>query len=256
MNHVPSDIVFLLGGYDLEMMTIKQMLEGRKDCVVLDHHLRWDNALLSAYQDKLPLYSGSLIYGIELQEDIPTPKNYHRIDHHNDMNNMPCSLEQVAALLGEPLNRHQLLVSANDKGYIPAMQAMGASRVEIDDIRRLDREAQGITEDDERLAEQSIANNLVRKNDLLVVRSSSPHFSPICDRLFPYKRLLVYTDEEWMYYGEGKADLAHCFEDGIRQKKLFHGGGEKGFIGSVKNAYGKGEILDIVERIIVKYEYI
>jgi len=45
--------LFLLGGYDLEMLTIKQLLEGRDGCMVADKRLRWDNAALSAYQQEL-----------------------------------------------------------------------------------------------------------------------------------------------------------------------------------------------------------
>ena len=48
MNITQLHKLFLLGGYDLEMLTIKQMLEGREDCVVLDKRLRWNNAKLSA----------------------------------------------------------------------------------------------------------------------------------------------------------------------------------------------------------------
>ena len=51
-----SQKVFLLGGYDLEMLTIKQMLEERGDSVVIDKHLRWDNAKLSKYQLVLKSY--------------------------------------------------------------------------------------------------------------------------------------------------------------------------------------------------------
>ena len=49
--------VFLLGGYDLEMLTIKQMLEERDGYIVLDKQLRWDNSLLSAYRNELDYYT-------------------------------------------------------------------------------------------------------------------------------------------------------------------------------------------------------
>jgi hypothetical protein len=86
MNNLSSYRVFILGAHDLEMLTIKQLLDEREDCVVLDHHLQWDNSLLSAYSSELQLWSNHDIYGIELQEDIIAPNNYHRIDHHNDWN--------------------------------------------------------------------------------------------------------------------------------------------------------------------------
>lgn len=247
--------LFLLGGYDLEMITIKQMLEGRKDCVVLDKHLRWDNAKLSAYQDDLHLYQEYDIFGIELQEDTPLPHNYHRIDHHNDWAHKPSVLEQVAMVVGIQLNRDQLLVAANDRGYIPEMQAFGATEEEIADIRKRDRAAQGVSENDEALAEQSLTQNLSRYGNLIVVKSLTSRFSSICDKLFPYQRLIVYTDSEWMYCGEGKAELVKQLESEIKQKKVFHGGGDCGYIGTPQNTYSEKQINLFVEQVIKEYGY-
>lgn len=246
--------LFLLGGYDLEMLTIKQLLEGRDGCKVADKQLRWDNAKLSAYQKELQNSAYTEIYGIELQEDMTVPENYHRIDHHNDWNDKPSALEQVATVLGIALSRDQQLVAANDKGYIPAMLALKASDSEIADIRRRDRAAQGISEHEELLAEQSVANSLSRHGSLLVVKSLTSRFAPICDRLFPYQRLLVYTDTEWMFYGEGKAELTEMFEEEIMQKKVFHGGGDNGYIGCVKGAYCSVRLEQFVRQIKSEYE--
>jgi len=248
-----SQRLFLLGGYDLEMLTIKHMLEGRDGCKVLDRFLGWGNARLSAYQEELALYPNSDIYGIELAEDIPVPGNYHRIDHHNDWSDKTSALEQVAAVLGVVLNRRQQLIAANDRGYIPAMQALGATDEEISDIRRNDRIAQGVTEQEYLLAKQSVERALSRYEGLLVVRSSTSRFSPICDMLFPYERLLIYTDSEWMYYGTGKAELAKRYAEEVGRKKVFHGGGKSGYIGSVKYAYSKEQIETFVEQIIRDY---
>ena len=246
--------LFLLGGYDLEMMTIKQMLEGRKDCVVLDKHLRWNNAKLSAYREDLHLYQEYDVFGIELQEDIPLPHNYYRIDHHNDWAHKPSALEQVASVIGVKLNRDQQLIAANDRGYIPAMQAIEATEEEIADIRKRDRKAQGVTESDETLAEQSLAQNLSRYGSLIVVKSLTSRFSPICDRLFPYQRLIIYTNSEWMYYGEGKAELVKQLAGDIEQKKIYHGGGDCGYIGTPQNAYSEEQIHQFVEQVIKEYE--
>lgn len=256
MNITQRHKLFLLGGYDLEMLTIKHMFEGRKDCVVLDKQLRWDNAKLSAYQGDLEKYQEYDIFGIELQEDIPLPANYHRIDHHNDWAHKPSVLEQVAQLISVQLNRDQQLVAANDKGYIPAMQALGATEEEIADIRRRDRAAQGVSEKDEILAELSLAQNLSRYGKLIVIKSLTSRFSPICDKLFPYKQLLIYTDSEWMYYGEGKAALVKQLEGEIKQKKVFHGGGDCGYIGCVKEAYSQAEIEQFIKKVTKQYEYI
>jgi len=248
-----NQTVFLLGGYDLEMITIKQMLEGREDCVVIDKYLRWDNAKLSKYQQELKSLPEHTIYGIELQEDIVPPTNYHRIDHHNDWDSKPSVLEQVAQILDVELNRYQKLVAANDKGYISAMQQLSATEEEIADIRKRDRAAQGVTEQEEKLAELSLAQHLCKYGGLFVVKSQTSRFSPICDRLFPYQRLLIYTDSEWMYYGAGKAELVKHFADDITQRKVFYGGGDSGYIGSVRCASSKAEIEKIVEQIIKEY---
>ena len=257
MNTNPHTSQFLLGGYDLEMLTIKQMVEGKDDCTILDKHLQWDNARLSAYKDELSQLDGyHNIYGIELQEDIPFPKNYHRIDHHNDWTDKPSSLEQVAEVLGIELTHYQQLVAANDKGYIPAMKALGASKEEIDDIRRKDRAAQGVTDEDEVLAEKAIAENLHIYKGISVVKAFSSRFSTICDRLYPYQRLLIYTDTEWMFYGEGAARLVSLFAEDISKKKVFHGGGANGYIGAVQYAFDKTEIRKFVKKTTIEYEYI
>ena len=248
--------VFLLGGYDLEMLTIKRMLEERDGYIVLDKQLRWDNSLLSAYRNELDYYTESEIFGIELREDIPIPINYHRIDHHNDWADKPSSLEQVAEILGETLSPYQQFVAANDKGYIPALRALGASEEEVDDIRRKDRAAQGVTAEDEALAEKAIAENLSICKGITVVKAYTSRFSPICDRLYPYQCLLIYTDAEWMFYGEGKAKLATLMANEINHKKVFHGGGANGYIGTVKNAYDKTEIEQFVNKLIKQYEHI
>ena len=256
MNITQSKGLFLLGGYDLEMLTIKQLLEGRDDCVVIDKHLRWDNAYLSAYKDELQQHTYNNIYGIELQEDVTPPLHYHCIDHHNDWNHKPSALEQVSKVIGTTLNRYQQLVAANDRGYIPAMQNLSATKEEIGEIRRRDREAQGVTEAEERQAEEAIENHLKWCGTLAIVKSQTSRFSPICDRLYPYQRLFIYTDQEWMFYGEGKKDLAELLKEAISQKKVFHGGGDNGYIGCVRQAFSKEEIETFVNQLKQKYEYI
>lgn len=71
--------LFLLGGHDLEMCTIKDMLL-EAEVVCFDASLQWNNAYVSAYQKELEQYGADdsewTIYGVELQEDIPHPYNY------------------------------------------------------------------------------------------------------------------------------------------------------------------------------------
>ena len=248
-NTSPVKKIFLLGGHDLEMLTIRDLLEKREDCLVLDKELSWSNAYLSAYQEELEEYAGMQIYGVELQEDIEVPANYCRIDHHNDYAGLPSALEQVAGCIGISLNRKQQLIAANDKGYIPAMKALFATEEEIVEIRRADRIAQGVTESDEELAEKTIADNKEVVNDLTIVHALCSRFSPICDRLFPYDKLLIYTDSEWMYYGEGCGRVRELFAVESSLGNIFYGGGENGYVGIKQNVYSKDEILEMINRI-------
>ena len=252
--------LFLLGGRDLEMKTIKEIVRSQRGCAVIDRNLRWDNAVLSAYNDVFDSFPDADIYAVELREDIPIDdkwkSRYRLIDHHNDNARLPSALEQVAAILGVDLSRMQKLIAANDSGYIPAMKALMASDDEIADIRRRDRAAQGVSEEDERLAEQSITENMAKSDELIVVKSLTSKFSPVCDRLFPYKRLLIYTDSEWVFYGERKEELVQQYADALQQGKLYHGGGENGFVGSAKDAYTRNEIEQFVESIKDRYGYL
>lgn len=241
--------VFLLGGYDLEMLTIKQMLEGRDGCVVVDKHLQWDNARLSAYQDELSEFADYNIYGIELQEDIPLPLKFHRIDHHNDWAGKPSSIEQVAEVLGVELNRFQQLVAANDKGYIPALKDIGASAKEIDNIRRRDRATQGVTDEDEKEALKELEHADVAYPGLIIVKSSSNNFSPIVDRLstqYPYHSYLVYSDTSLCVYG----DIAPSFRIHFcSHKNLYYGGVGNGYSGLSKLDALPTDIIKIVKKM-------
>lgn len=247
-----SKRIFLLGGSDLEMTTIKNLLVNAGEQFET-HDLRWDNAKLSSYEKTLEEHGNSpdcQIYGIELNEDIPHPDNYVRIDHHNDFANKPSSLEQVATLLGLEMDRHMQLVATNDSRYIPGMIKLGASREEIDDIRRADRAAQGVSEDDdERLAEESLKSCKGDASNLYVVKSLTSKFSTICDRMYPYRRLLIYNDDVAEFYGEGVNDLTSLFKSELDAKKMYHGGGDSGYLGTVSGAYSKEEIAGIVDKI-------
>lgn len=247
MNQSP--IFFLLGGADLEMQTIREILVG-EGIPFADHNLRWDNALLSSYQKELVEHAESTIYGVELQEDIPFSGNYRSIDHHNQKSHSPSALEQVADLLSLPMNRYMQLVAANDKAYIPGMIALGASQKEVDTIRLADRKAQGVTEQEEAMAVKAVKENLEEVNGMKIVRALSSRFSPICDRLYPYRNLLVYTDTEWMYYGENTLLIRSMFEEAYQEGGLFYGGGTNGYVGIKHGFYTKDKVQEMVERII------
>lgn len=245
--------MFLLGGHDLEMLEIKHLIISHGERFA-DANLLWSNACLSAYSPNIAKEPDIDYYGVELQEDCPLPKHYTRIDHHNDYHDRPASILQVANLLAVEPDRHLKLVAANDSGYISAMQALNASKEEIAEIRKQDRAAQGVTEEDERLAELSVSKYLINQNGLFVVHAQTSRFSPICDRLYPYQHLLIYTDNEWIYYGEGKSDLVAMLTEQINNNKVYHGGGDNGYIGASAGAFTKRQILDFITIFTQKYE--
>lgn len=235
--------VFLLGGHDLEMLEIKNIFDAA-GVTYFDKELSW-GAKWSDYKDIITdsKFSDSTIYGIELTQDIDLPVNCKIIDHHNELPPEPTSIEQVATLLSIALTRWQKLIAANDHGYKKAMRAAGASEDEIQEIRRLDRKAQGVTEEDERLAMESIQCHLSYKNGVTIINSLTDKFSPITDRLFgKADRLLVYTDTKLNFYGKGKGMLVKRFQELIHGGKAYHGGGEDGFFGIAEGKLNKEEL--------------
>ena len=238
------------------MQEIEQLLISH-NCSYSNASLSWHNAQLSQYANEINKLSelDIKIYGIELFEDITPPPNYIRIDHHNDFSNRSSSLIQVADLLDIKLNRFQQLVAVNDVGYIPAMVSFGASTEEINAIRRADRQAQGITEQDEALAVKAIENNLSQYKELIIIKALTSKFSPICDRLFPYNALLIYTDEELTYYGNFVPKLKQLFDEHIKSHKIYYGGNDS-YLGIAKNAFSPNEIINIISQIKLLYESI
>lgn len=241
-----SNVVFLLGGHDLEMKEIEKILLANK-ITFHDKGLAW-GAKLSAYQDVFD--DVHHFVAVELSEDCVPPRHYTVVDHHNERSHLPASIEQVAEHLGIELSHFQKLVAANDKAFIPGMIEAGASLDEIDEVRRLDRQAQGVTEEDERLAEISIGENLNQTNNLIIVESLTPRFSPITDRLYPFDKLLISHQNQLVYYGQGAAGLAKHYETLIKKHQAFSGGGAHGFFGIAPGIFSQEEFNQIKTDII------
>ncbi|MCX6305385.1 MAG: hypothetical protein NT040_10475 [Bacteroidetes bacterium] len=236
--------VFLLGGWDLEMDEIASILisYGQK---FHNLNLEW-GAKLSAYQH---LFNDKHTFvGIELARDIPQPKHYLEIDHHNEKSDLPSSLEQIAQLLNISLDRYQQLVAANDRGYIPAMLAMGASEEEVKEIREADRRAQGVTQEEEHLAQLAMDDGL-NIGDLFVIYYEGQRFSSITDRSTS-NHLLVWNHNTLCYYGNKTASLVDFFHPLISDNRAFCGGNPLSFFGLVKNCCSKSEIEEIKNEII------
>lgn len=246
-----NNLLFLLGGVDLEMQEIRNILESQ-GILYYDKGLGWSNACLSAYSEELKEYEskGYKIFGVELKRDIDLPANYTVIDHHNEYNSRKSSLEQVADVIGVRLTKKQLLIAANDSAYIPGMLALGATDKEIAEIRLMDRKAQGATAEDEMRAEASMREYLYRYKNITTVKSLTPKFSCICDRLYCNDSLLVYTDSEWTYYGVYKQRLIEHFADDIAKGKVYYGGSEFGYVGMGQGVLPADQMEIIVKEIV------
>lgn len=191
------------------------------------------------------------------------------VDHHGSLAWKPASVLQVVTMLsahsgqlkkthagsdkGEGFNlsfqgfrvsestlRWVELVAANDAGYIPAMEALGVTREEIHRVRALDRSAQGITSEQEKIAIEAIENKEVLGR-LTVVRLEHSKCAPVTDRLYgAVDQLVIFsTDEEGEvnFFGDGK--LCATLKDKFQGWNGGSGLGKKG-----ANAYWGGTPAD------------
>jgi len=236
--------LFLLGGYDLEMLEIKSILDAYKISYV-DKKLSWGSKL-SEYKNELNF--DGIIYAVELEEDITPPANYIQIDHHGINDNNPSSLEQVASILDISLNRKQELISANDSRYIEGMKLINASEDEINEIRKQDRKAQGITNEDEILAKKSI-----ERSSSHIVYSLTEKFSVVSDFIYYiHEQYIIYNDRKIIFYNYEKNKIIEYLEKyNITINNYYHGGGEFGFVGIKENILNKNQI----KKIIKEFKY-
>lgn len=236
----------MLGGHDLEMITIKRLLlaNGYKENEnFFDKNLKW-GAKLSSYQKELTKLKDKTIYGIELIEDITIPANYIKIDHHNEYSHKEASLMQILKLLGKSPTREDNLIIANDIGHIEAMKCIRATEEEIQKIRKQEREIQGVTAKDEQQAQKDIQNR-IEQNGIYIIETKLKSFSPIVDN-FLDRPLLVYSDSSLVYYGDIES-LKNRYKEEIIKNEAYHGRGYFGF----SSEYLKSKnIKKIVEDIV------
>ena len=228
MNTDKERIIFLLGGDDLEMSSIKELFlkEGYKEGKdFFDKKLKW-GAKLSEYQEELEEFINHIIYGIELEEDIDPPKNYKAIDHHNHFSDKEASIIQILTLLDKKPTREQMLIAHNDVGHIEAMRCFGATEDEIVDIRKKDRVSQGVTAKEEAQSLEEI-KNIKEENGVYLLNTSLSKFSPIVDN-FEKRPLLLYSDKSLTYYGDIEF-LKNHYKEQIEKNQAYHGRGYFGF---------------------------
>ncbi len=189
---------FLLGGADLEMKEIQKLLEER--------HIPFENAGLSWNNAQWDFYTSRIeellkkdedlqVIGVELlgKKNKPEHPRIIDIDHHNYERCKPASIEQVAELLGLELTDWQKKVAVNDKAYIPGLLDEGFSLDEIENIRRKDGEAQGLTETDFAEARNYLKENPPkedRESGLFIWKlpENAGSFTPYTDAFF-FKKL-------------------------------------------------------------------
>lgn len=218
------DFTFFLGGHDLEMVTIGQLVRGVLGADrVVDDELRW-GATASVYAKRIAvvLEAGGTAVLIELKNDLPrrfaeTLTDDGRIvlvDHHDERAgaDKPSALCQVFDLLGLPerrWTRRLALVAANDVRHMEGLRQAGARPNEIRAIRDADRAAQGVTARDEQLGRQALAAARL-DGGVLVVRTPTERSSPILDYLEPeyggagHTDVLVRTPSTVEFYGDGR----------------------------------------------------
>ena len=216
-----SGLEFFLGGQDLEMVTVRQLIESISGLPFHDGQLRW-GAQASHYRAEIAAAqaAGRIPVLIELNDDLGLEKNQAihpviRIDHHGERagRDVQTSLEQVFTLLklpAEQWSREFALIAANDRGHVRAMQAMGATREELHRIRAADRAAQGITPDEEATGRQAAEAAQSRCGGrLTVVQLPHTRTATVTDVLESglggpgFQNLVIHSPDHTFFFGAG-----------------------------------------------------
>lgn len=244
--------IFLIGGYDLEMLEIKKILL-EKGIDFLDKKLSW-GAKWTDYSEyfELTKYKDKTFVGIELGDKEYMPDDAIDIEHHNFDSDKPSSIEQIASLLNIKLNRWQNLVAANDKAYIQGLESLCATKEEIKKIRTADKKAQGVTPEYEEKAKKAVEKSLKWHNNIAVIKTDIDKFSPITDLMYGKSdKLIIYNDATLNYYGFLPDNLLEAFEEEIKKDKAYYGGKKSnGFFGLAKSHWNKASIVEQKEEII------
>jgi len=131
------------------------------------------------------------------------------------------SLEQVAKILNIKLTLFEQFVSVNDTDYIQGMIKLGKKlnipQNEINkyilEVRALDRQAQGVTEEQEKQAISELENAEIYDDGKTYI-IYSPHSKCTCytDKLFgKYEQLLVFSEDGEVNYFGKKAVIKTLF---------------------------------------------
>ncbi len=216
--------VYLIGGSDAEMQLIKKRIK-KAGQEYIDKDLKW-GAKAEDYSREISeiLESGDVPVAIELA-GAETIDGVVDIDHHNEKSNRPASLLQVMDRLGLKPSLFDELIAANDSAYIPGMEKkLEEHRYQIESktgkdgfekiktkliqlVRSKDREAQGITKEQEKQAEEAIQKREdLYNNTLTIVRMPHSKSATVTDRAYgTYENLFVPSEDgESNFFGNGK----------------------------------------------------
>lgn len=216
--------VYLIGGSDAEMQLIKKRIK-KAGQEYVDKDLKW-GAKVEDYSNEISeiLESGDIPVAIELA-GAETIDGVVDIDHHNEKSNRPASLLQVMDRLGLKPSLFDELIAANDSAYIPGMEKkLEQHRYQIESktgkdgfekiktkliqlVRSKDREAQGITKEQEKQAEEAIQKREdLYNNTLTIVRMPHSKSATVTDRAYgTYENLFVPSEDgESNFFGNGK----------------------------------------------------
>lgn len=217
MSNRLKKYVFFLGGHDLEMVTIRDLLKDLA-ITVFDINLLW-GAKSSVYRKNIQdaLNAGKTPVLVEIEDDMNLPKDkVIFIDHHEERagSEKPTALHQVFSLLNlssEMWSSDFDLVAANDRGYITELEKIGATREDIIRIRAEDRKAQQITPEQEEQGRLALAKTEVFLDGRLTVAHLTHSRTAVATDFLHkclggpgYENLLVFCPDETDFFGEGE----------------------------------------------------
>jgi hypothetical protein len=219
-----ENVEFFLGGQDLEMLTIRDLLEERNIARVHDRKLVWGEARASVYLQDIAACreAGRLAVLVELVDDCDLAEAVDAgevilVDHHGDRagKDLPTALEQVFRFLAIPddlWTREFELVAANDRGHVRGMLAVAATPAELQRIRAADRAAQAITPVEEKAGRAAAEERQqYLEGRLSVVHLPHARSATVTDVLETalggpgYENLLIVSPAQTLFYGCGRA---------------------------------------------------
>jgi len=124
------------------------------------------------------------------------------------------------------------------------LKKLNATDEEITQIRQEDRKTQGVRQQDEELAIQSLEESKDNK-----LYSYASHFSAICDRVYDkFTNFIIYNDIKVVFYGyDIQKVIQYLKQNNIKQNNYYYGGGDFGFVGIKEKILDKNQIKKLVE---------